>query len=204
MRRAHRSAPRTRHRVQVRHRRGSHRPHPLAGRSQYLLGSHAAGGEACADAELRPTQWNLDRVRAATLCLVNRERTSRGERALVASSPLQQAAQGHTESMALGDYFDHVGPLGDTPMGRMRTAGYRPVSRTGYEVGENIGFGTLWLGAPRAIVAAWMASPGHRANILNPHFRDTAIGVSPRVPRSLSGGQAGGIYTEDFGGPIGG
>ena len=44
-----------------------------------------------------------------------------------------------------------------------------------------------------------MASPGHRANILDAHFRDTAIGVSPHVPSSLSQGQPGGIYTQDFG-----
>ena len=44
-----------------------------------------------------------------------------------------------------------------------------------------------------------MASPGHRANILDAHFRDTAIAVSPHVPSSLSQGQPGGIYTQDFG-----
>ena len=44
-----------------------------------------------------------------------------------------------------------------------------------------------------------MASPGHRANILDAHFRDTAIGVSPHVPSSLGQGQPGGIYTQDFG-----
>ena len=49
------------------------------------------------------------------------------------------------------------------------------------------------------MVEAWMSSAGHRANILDRHFRDTAVGVSPHVPRSLSRGHAGGIYTQDFG-----
>jgi uncharacterized protein YkwD len=80
---------------------------------------------------------------------------------------------------------------------RLRSAGYLNGSG-GYEVGENIAWGTLWLGTPRAIVAAWMESPGHRANILDARFRDTAIGVSPHPPASLSHGQAGGIYTQDF------
>jgi uncharacterized protein YkwD len=44
-----------------------------------------------------------------------------------------------------------------------------------------------------------MASPEHRANILDTHFRDTAIGVSPHAPTALGHGQAGGIYTQDFG-----
>jgi uncharacterized protein YkwD len=102
--------------------------------------------------------------------------------------------------MAFGDYFGHVGARGDTPLSRTRAAGYSHSSRVGYEVGENIAWGTLWLATPRAIVAAWMASPGHRANILDARFRDTAIGVSAHPPTNLAGGQAGAIYTQDFGG----
>jgi uncharacterized protein YkwD len=101
--------------------------------------------------------------------------------------------------MAFGDYFEHVGRRGDTPLSRMRAAGYIYNSQVGYEIGENIGWGTLWLATPRSIVAAWMASPDHRANILDARFRDTAIGVSPHPLSSFARGQAGGIYTEDFG-----
>jgi uncharacterized protein YkwD len=122
----------------------------------------------------------------------------------VANPRLEQAAQAHTESMAFGDYCEHVGPGGDTPLSRMRAAGYIYSSRIGYEVGENIGWGTLWNATPRAIVAAWMASPGHRANILDPRFRDTAVGVSPHPPISFAHHQAGGIYTQDFGVIVGG
>jgi uncharacterized protein YkwD len=151
-----------------------------------------------------PTRRDIDRVRAATLCLVNRERATHGERALQANARLEQAAQGHTESMAFGDYFEHVGPRGDTPLSRMRTAGYIYSSQIGFEVGENIGWGTLWDATPRAIVAAWMASPGHRANILDARYHDTAIGVSPHPPSSFAHRQAGAIYTQDFGVIIGG
>lgn len=100
--------------------------------------------------------------------------------------------------MASADYFDHVGPRGDTPSERMRAAGYLAGAQF-FEVGENIAYGTGWMATPRAIVAAWMASPGHRANILDPDFRDTGIGASAHLPASLSGGQRGAIYTEDFG-----
>jgi uncharacterized protein YkwD len=44
-----------------------------------------------------------------------------------------------------------------------------------------------------------MASPGHRANILDSNYRDTGIGASAHPPASFSGGQRGAIYTEDFG-----
>jgi hypothetical protein len=122
---------------------------------------------------------------------------------LALNARLQRTAQGHTRDMAFRDYFDHSRGPGDTLLRRMRAAGYIFSSRIGYEVGENIGWGTLWLATPRAMVAAWMASPGHRANILDPRFHDTAVGVSPHPPSSLARGQAGAIYTQDFGGLLG-
>jgi uncharacterized protein YkwD len=160
---------------------------------------NAARSSACADAGLAPTQWNVERIRAATLCLINRERASAGESPLTADPRVASAAQSHSEDMAWGDYFEHVGPRGDTPVSRMRAAGYIYGSRVGYEVGENIGWGTLWLATPRAIVSAWMSSPGHRANILNSRYRDTGIGVSPHPLASFAHGQAGAVYTQDFG-----
>jgi uncharacterized protein YkwD len=162
-------------------------------------GTSAADANQCPDASLTPSDANLERIRAAVLCLVNRERAAHGENALQANARLEQAAQSHTESMAAGNYFDHVGPGGDGPATRMRAVGYIYSSRVGYQVAENLGWGTLWLASPRAIVAAWMGSPPHRANILDPQLRDSGIGVSPHVPSSLAHGQSGGIYTQDFG-----
>lgn len=175
------------------------RRHHLRRRMQAHRAPAAANSSSCVDADLTPTPEDLDRVRAATLCLVNRERTGQGESPLVLNADLAQAAQAHSDDMAQSDYFDHVSPSGGTPLSRMRAAGYIFSSRVGYEVGENIGWGTLWLATPRAMVAAWMASPEHRANILDGHYRDTAIGVAPQAPASLAHGQAGAIYTQDFG-----
>jgi len=163
----------------------------------------AAGLGTCPGAELRPTAHDLGRVRDATLCLVNRQRMIRGERPLALNARLQRTAQGHTRDMAFRDYFEHSHGPGDTLLRRMRAAGYIYSSRIGYEVGENIGWGTLWLATPRAMVAAWMASPDHRANILDPRFRDTAVGVSAHPPAKLARGQTGAIYTQDFGGLLG-
>jgi uncharacterized protein YkwD len=154
---------------------------------------------ACPDATLRPTSANIAQVRTATLCLVNRERLSRGESALRPDVQLQQAAQGHSQDMAAGDYFDHDGRGGSTPLTRIRRAGYIFSSRVGYAVGENIAWATLGLASPKAIVASWMSDVGHRANILDAKFRDTGIGVSPHPLASLARGQAGAIYTQDFG-----
>lgn len=85
----------------------------------------------------------------------------------------------------------------------MRESGYLSSSTPGYEVGENIAWGSYADATPAAIVAAWMASPPHRANILDGSFRDTGIGVSAHLPSSFAAGATGGIYTEDFGVVIG-
>jgi uncharacterized protein YkwD len=157
------------------------------------------GHHACVNTRLRPSPANTALIRAATLCLINRERLLHGERALQPNKRLRRAAQAHSVSMAFGDYFEHDGPSGQTPLARLRDAGYISSSRVGYEVGENIAWGTLYLATPRAIVAAWMASPGHRANILDARYRETGIGVAAHPPASLAKGQPGAIYTQDFG-----
>jgi uncharacterized protein YkwD len=171
--------------------------HSGPGQARNVLFFTARNGH-CPYATLRPTAHNIARVRASTLCLVNRERAAHGERTLHWNVHLIASAQAHTESMAYGDYFEHVGPNGLTPAMRMRRTGYISSSHVGFEVAENIAWGSLWLGSPKAIVATWMHSSGHRANILDPHFRDTGIGVSSHT-NGLAHGQRGGIYTQDFG-----
>jgi uncharacterized protein YkwD len=183
------------------HHRAGSRQHARAHRraSAHRRRSRLAGPDAiCQDEELRPSEENLDRIRTATLCLVNRERAAHSERPLAPDGQLRQAAQGHTESMIAGDYFSHEGG-GHTLLERLLACGYIYSSKVGYAIGENIAWGSGALGTPKAIVAAWMASPGHRANILDPRYRDTAVGVSPRLPTSRAHGQLGGIYTQDFG-----
>jgi uncharacterized protein YkwD len=159
----------------------------------------AAHSSLCPNADLQPTAANLDLIDAATLCLVNRERAGQHENPLRVDAALACSAQKHSDDMAANDYFEHVAPGGDTPVSRMRGCGYPLSSSVGYEAGENIAWGTLWLATPRSIVAAWMASPGHRANILDPSYRDTGIGVSAHPLASLAHGQAGAMYTQDFG-----
>lgn len=172
-------------------------PAGAAAHARSTPGRRASG--FCANTSLRPSPSNIQLIREATFCLVNREREHYGLRPLQPNLALRSAAQGHSRSMAFGGYFAHVGPHGYGPLARIRAAGYIP--RWGsfaVTVGENIAWGSLWLASPGAIVRAWMNSPEHRANILDPAYRDTAIGVSPHVPGDLAGGQAGAVYTEDF------
>jgi len=162
-------------------------------------GGAAGAAAACHDANLIPQPGNLPRVRAAVVCLVNEVRERRGESPLREDARLEAAAQGHSEDMTAKDYFEHMGPRGDTPLDRMRANGYAPSAGAGYEVGENIAWGTGSLATPRAIVEGWVHSPDHLANILDARFRDTAVGVSTPPPAFLAQGQAGAVYTQDFG-----
>ncbi|HEY3969992.1 MAG TPA: CAP domain-containing protein [Solirubrobacteraceae bacterium] len=159
----------------------------------------ATAADECPNANLTPSTSNLESVVAATLCLVNDERIRFGESALIEDARLAGAAVGHSRDMDAHDYFSHTSPSGQTLLMRIQASGFIPNANVGYTLGENIAWGTLWLGTPRAIVKAWMESPGHRANILNGSYRYTGIGIDSDLPSSMSGGQAGGMYTQDFG-----
>jgi uncharacterized protein YkwD len=154
---------------------------------------------SCQNTELIPTQSNLELIRAAVLCLINRERAQNGEPPLALSAQLQQAAEGHSQELVSADYFDHVSPSGVTPVDRIRAAGYIPSENVGYVIGENLAWGTLNLATPQSVVNAWIASPGHLANILEAQYTDTGVGVTPAVPLSLSGGEPGATYAQEFG-----
>jgi len=153
----------------------------------------------CQDTELAPAPDNLEQIAMATLCLVNQERARNNELPLQSNSRLGQAAMSHSEDMVAENYFDHVAPNGETPLDRIQASGYIPSPQDGYTIGENIAWGTLSLATPSTIVAAWIASPEHLANILNGAYRDTGIGIVSAAPASLADGQTGAVYTQEFG-----
>jgi uncharacterized protein YkwD len=151
---------------------------------------------ACADATLMPTSTDLARIDAATLCLINQQRAAAGVAALVANSDLTSAAAAHSADMVALDYFDHVSPSGEAPIDRVTAAGYGgPEGPT--DLGENIA-AVVAPATPDAVVAMWMNSPDHRANILDPDYRDSGIGVAPEIPATVGAGP-GATYTQDFG-----
>ncbi|HEX4563034.1 MAG TPA: CAP domain-containing protein, partial [Solirubrobacteraceae bacterium] len=153
----------------------------------------------CENTQITPEPTNLESARAAVLCLINHQRAQNGEEPLVVDPRLQSAAEAHVEELISADYFAHVSPSGVTPVDRIRATGYIPGPEFGYLIGENLAWGTLTLSTPQTIVEAWMASPEHRANILEGRYVDTGIGITPSVPASLSGGSPGATYAQEFG-----
>lgn len=154
----------------------------------------------CPDAQITPSTANVAAVDAATLCLVNQVRAQYGVAAMRFNARLEQAAQRHAADMVARDYFAHVGPAGDTPLSRIRDTGYLRDTSMGYVVGENLAWGTPTLSTPAATVAAWIASPEHLSNMLDPGFADTAVYVEPEAPPTLAQGQPGATYAQEFGG----
>ena len=102
------------------------------------------------------------------LAAVNQVRARNDVPPLRVDRRLARAAQAHARDMADNDFFAHEGSDRSDSGVRARRAGY-----DWRAVGENIAAG---LASPEATVTDWMASPGHRRNMLDPVFRDAGIG----------------------------
>jgi uncharacterized protein YkwD len=153
----------------------------------------------CENTELTPTESDLPQVRSSVLCLINRTRAEHGLAPLVENSALESAAESHCSELIAVDYFAHVAPDGETPVDRIRKAGYIPGPEVGYVIGENLAWGTYNLSTAASIVAAWIASPGHLANILESRYTETGVAITPAVPQSLGEGSPGATYAQEFG-----
>jgi uncharacterized protein YkwD len=149
---------------------------------------------ACKDATLEPGRGRLQRMRAATICLINHERAKRGLRKLTRSTRLTAAASAHSVDMVKNKYFGHS--TRRNPVAGLSSLSSEPLARVAWRSGENIAWGTRWRGSPKTIVGLWMGSPGHRANLLNPGFREIGVGIALGNP--FKGIIGGATYTASF------
>ncbi|MER5527670.1 CAP domain-containing protein [Streptomyces sp. NPDC002677] len=120
-------------------------------------------------------------VVARVLELVNVERGKVGCSALTLNTTLSKVAQAHSDDMALHQNMSHFGSDGSSPGDRITRAGY-----TWSAYGENVAYGYA---SPEQVMAGWMASPGHKANILNCTFKEIGVGLA----------QPNSYWTQDFG-----
>ncbi len=101
------------------------------------------------------------------------------------NAALATAARGHAADMAARNYFSHTSQDGRTFDARIVNAGY-----SGYSaLGENIAAGQP---TADAVVAGWLTSPGHCANIMSASFRELGVGVG-------TGGSYSTYWVQDFG-----
>ena len=93
---------------------------------------------------------------------------------------LRCAARNHSMDMFERDFFSHTNPDGDGPAARIEQAGY-----DGLAWGENIAWG---YSTPASVLAGWMSSDGHCANIMRPFFTEIGVGY-----------HEGNYWTQSFG-----
>jgi uncharacterized protein YkwD len=122
--------------------------------------------------------------------LLNQERAAHGAGPLHADARLSKAARGHSRDMVAHHTFGH-----GSFVSRIERTGWMR-GRRGWKVGENLAWGEGDRATPQAIVNAWMASPPHRATLLNPAYHHVGVGIAAGVP---SGASDGATYTADFG-----
>jgi uncharacterized protein YkwD len=128
------------------------------------------------------TQTLEDQVVAAT----NDERAKVKCAALTMDDRLRTAAQVHSADMASYAYLSHTGHNGSDPVSRMKDAGYTITPAIGWAENVARGYPTV-----DAVMAAFMGSPDHRANILNCSMKVIGVGVARSVAGEL-------YWTQDF------
>lgn len=114
-----------------------------------------------------------------------------GTQSFAAAAPLQwnaqlaTAAETHSADMASNNYVSHTSLDGTTVSGRAAAVGYAG------QMGENIGAGYATMDEA---MKAWILSPGHCANLMNPNYRDYAIACA-----SSAASTYGTYWTQEFG-----
>lgn len=110
----------------------------------------------------------------AAFDLINKKRAENGAAALTWSDDLARVAGVHSENMAELNFFSHRGldnklvsdRADDQKLGRWRA------------IGENIAFNRGYDDPVARTVQLWLDSPSHRRNMLDPTWKESAIGVA--------------------------
>lgn len=112
---------------------------------------------------------------ARIVTLVNNARAKAGLRPLAVSKCAEGYARSWSAHMAKAGVFAHRSDLAAV----MRAC-------SAYGIGENIAYGNV---SADTMMAMWMNSPGHRANILNPRYTHIGVGVSTTASGRVYGTQ---------------
>lgn len=134
---------------------------------------------------------NTPLTRAGVISLTNNERQKLGIGTLTENKRLDASAEAKLEDMFRKQYFEHVSPAGTSVSDLVKGAGYDYIV-----VGENLALGNF--GGDAKVIAAWMASPGHRANILDKRFSEIGIAIG----QGMYKGHTQWIAVQHFGKPL--
>lgn len=171
-------------------------PHIAAGKAVTQVAHTATTSPLIASAEVCPAQTNLAsplQVQVkAMLCMTNFARAGVGLPPLTESAQLDASAEGKSGDVLSCREFSHFACDRDFTYW-MQQSGY--VGDACWHAGENLAWGAGEYGSARSIFRAWMASPGHRQNILG-DYHEVGIDVSQGA---LEGHRRARVWTSHFG-----
>jgi hypothetical protein len=107
----------------------------------------------------------------AMLCYHDYARRQMSEPVLRSITPLQRSAALKGRWVRVCHQFTHV-PCGRPFRSAFSEVGY---TRGAWMIGENLGWGAGSLGRVREMFAAWLRSPPHREDIINPNWREIGL-----------------------------
>ncbi len=125
------------------------------------------------------------------IAYTNYERSKQHLPALKVNAKLTSSAETKLQDMFKNQYFQHVSPSGESVSDVVRREKYEYIV-----VGENLALG-IFAGDDQ-VVAAWMASPGHKKNILDARYQE--IGVA--VGQGTYQGRKQWLIVQHFGKPL--
>lgn len=138
------------------------------------------------------SSWGTNRADLASqvVGLINQYRAGKGLAQLAVSQPLTASSVWKSLHMAGYGYFAHDDPA--PPVGRSASQRARDCGYGGSWWGENIAWGYT---SAQAAVNGWLGSAGHKANIENPSFTSTGVGVAADASGQL-------YWTQSFGNDV--
>ena len=126
-------------------------------------------GAALVTINLPQNTFFADITKSSLESFVNQTRQSVGLQPLTPNSKLEQAAQEKAQDMLQNQYFDHTSPSGVSPWFWFSKSGYS------YKyAGENLAIGFY---DSQEVYNAWLNSPSHKANIVNPNYTEVGTVV---------------------------
>ena len=152
----------------------------------FLFGWHQGDYFATATASL----GDRERIAAEMLSRVNDVRRRAGLPPLAPNPLLDRVSQEHAEDMLVRSYSGHQTPEGLGPSARARADGYLP------GIGENLVEQRF---SVEEALDAWLGSPGHRRNILDPGCRELGVGLAVGAGYDAAPGGYRVIWVQSFG-----